>query len=101
MPQPSALDRFLDLLRTAVADGTLVKFTLGKYRGIDPTLRNLFVRPVALKTGPHLAFLWRHATRDVTKNHLPGAALVALEPLLGHDFLDAHLFTFAPTASGS
>ena len=74
MPQPSALDRFLDLLRTAVADGTLVKFTLGKYRGIDPTLRNLFVRPVALKTGPHLAFLWRHATRDVTKNHLPGAA---------------------------
>ena len=98
MPQPSALDRVLDLLRTAVADGTLVKFTLGKYRGIDPTLRNLFVRPVALKTGPHLAFLWRHATRDVTKNHLPGAALVALEPLLGHDFLDAHLFTTAQNA---
>jgi len=98
MPQPSALDRFLDLLRTAVADGTLVKFTLGKYRGIDPTLRNLFVRPVALKTGPHLAFLWRHATRDVTKNHLPGAALVALEPLLDHDFLDAHLFTTAQNA---
>jgi hypothetical protein len=93
MPPPSARDRFLELLRAAVHDGALVKLTLGKYRGADPTLRNLFVRPVALKSGPQLALLWRHATRDITKN-LPGAeALTALAPLVGGDFLDAHLFT--------
>ena len=90
---PPARDRFLDLLRTAVRAGTLVKLTLGKYRGADASLKNLFVRPVALKSGPHLAFLWRHATRDITKNHAPEAALRELEPLLGADFLDAHLFT--------
>lgn len=98
MPQPSARDRFLDLLRTAVGDGILVKLTLGKYRGPDASLKNLFVRPVELKSGPHLVFLWRHATRDVTKNHLPTAALAALEPLLGADFLDAHLFTTTQNA---
>lgn len=98
MPPPPARDRFLDLLRTAVAEGTLVKLTLGKPRGADPTLHNLFVRPVALKAGPHLAFLWRHATRDVTKNLPPAEALAQLDRLIGTDFLDAHLFTTAQNA---
>jgi SAM-dependent methyltransferase len=93
-----ARDRFLDLLRTAVDAGTLVKLTLGKPRGSDPSLRNLFVRPVALKAGPHLAFLWRHAARDVTKNLPPDEAVALLERLLGSDFLDAHLFTTAQNA---
>lgn len=88
-----ARDRFVSLLRTALREGTLTKLTLGKPRGADPTLQNLFVRPVALKSGPHLAFVWRHATRDVTKNHPPAEALTHLEGLIGGDFLDAHLFT--------
>lgn len=76
----------------------MVKLTLGKYRGPDASLKNLYVRPVTLKAGPHLTFLWRHATRDVTKNLPPADALAQLEPLLGRDFLDAHLFTATTTA---
>jgi hypothetical protein len=93
MPTPSARDRFLELLGAAVREGTLTKLTLGKYRGTDATLKNLFVRPVALKAGPHLSFVWRHQTRDVTKNHPVPDALALLESLIGRDFLDAHLFT--------
>lgn len=92
MPQPSARDRFLRLLRPAIRDGAFAKLTLGKHRGADASLTNLFVRPVNLKSGPHLAFVWRHATRDVTKNLSPSEALTVLEPLIGGDFLDAHLF---------
>jgi SAM-dependent methyltransferase len=98
MPPPSARDRFLALLGAAVHDGTLVKLTLGKHRGADATLKNLFVRPVTLKHGPHLALVWRHATRDVTKNLLPAEALGQLAALVGGDFLDAHLFTNTQTA---
>ena len=97
MPAP-ARDRFLALLRTGAGDGTLVKLTLGKHRGADATLQNLLVRPVTLKSGAHLAFVWRHATRDITKNHPPAEALALLEPLIGADFLDAHLFTASQTA---
>jgi hypothetical protein len=93
MPQPSARDRLIVLLRHALQDGTLLKLTLGKSRGTDPSLQNLFVRPVALKTGPHLAFVWRHATRDVTKNYPVAEAAAVVEPLIGAEFLDAHLFT--------
>ena len=102
MSQPTALDRFLPLLRSALTDGTLVKLTLGKpaptLARTDPTLQNVFVRPVALKTGPSLTFVWRHATRDVTKNHSPAEALALIEAALGRDFLDAHLFTVTHTA---
>lgn len=94
----SARDRFIELLRATVHGGRLVKLTLGKHRGPDATLQNLFVRPVTLKSGPQFAFVWRHATRDVTKNHAPAAALREIEPLIGSQFLDAHLFTTAQTA---
>jgi SAM-dependent methyltransferase len=83
---------FLQLLRDSVAAGTLLKLTLGRYRGADATLHNLYVRPVTLRAGPRLSFLWRHATRDVTKNHPPAEALALLAPLIGGDFGSAHLF---------
>jgi hypothetical protein len=96
--KPPGRDQFSALLRDAVEGGTLEKLTLGKPAGKDPTLRNLFVRPVALKSGPRLAFVWRHETRDITKNHTAGEALALLETLIGADFLDAHLFTAAQSA---
>lgn len=94
----SARVRFLALVATAVSDGTLVKLTLGKHRGADATLENVFVRPVALKSGRQLSLVWRHATRDITKNHAPVEALALIESLVGKDFLDAHLFTTSQNA---
>jgi len=93
-----ARDRFFELLTAAIHDGTLAKLTLGKYRGDDATLRNLFVRPIALKAGPHLSLVWRHATRDLTQNLPPAEALEKLRGLIGQTFLDAHLFTAEQTA---
>jgi hypothetical protein len=95
-----ARERFIDLLRAATGDGTLVKLTLGKPHvgTAEPSLKNIFARPVTLKSGPHLSLVWRHATRDITKNFPPAEALAQLEPLIGTTFLDAHLFTPAQTA---
>jgi SAM-dependent methyltransferase len=91
--KPSGRDQFMVLLRDALLSGTVEKLTLGKPAGTDPTLVNLFVRPVSLKSGPRLAFVWHHKTKDVTKNHAADEALAILEPMIGADFLDAHLFT--------
>jgi SAM-dependent methyltransferase len=90
-------DEFLRLLAASVHDGTLVKLTLGKPRGTEPSLENLFVRPVALRGATHYSFLWRHATNDVTKNHPPEEALRQLGELIGTGFHSAHLFTPART----
>ncbi len=100
MSQPSARERLFSLLRDSLADGTVVKFTLGKPAPTrtDATLQNVFVRPVALKSGPHLTFVFRHTTRDVTKNYAPAEGLATIESLLGLEFLDAHLITSTNTA---
>ncbi|MBC8010978.1 MAG: SAM-dependent methyltransferase [Burkholderiales bacterium] len=99
-PAPSALARFHALLHEALTGGTLVKLTLGKPRpdAADPTLRNVFARPVELKAGPHVCLVYRHATRDVTKNLAPADAATALAALLAETFFDAHLFTPLHTA---
>jgi SAM-dependent methyltransferase len=96
--KPSGREQFMALLGASVTDGTLEKLTLGKPSTEDPSLLNLFVRPVALKSGPRLAFVWRHARRDITKNHGAAEALGLLESLIGTEFLDAHLFTASQTA---
>lgn len=98
MVPATARDRFIELVTVAIRDGTLVKLTLGKPSGGDPELRNVFVRPVVLKAGPHLSFVWRYQTRDITKNLRPDEALPHLASLLGSPFLDAHLFTPLQTA---
>jgi SAM-dependent methyltransferase len=61
-------------------------------------LRNLFVRPVTLRGAPHYSFVWRHATRDITKNHTPADAVSQLEQIIGTGFHSAHLFTADRTA---
>ncbi len=84
---------FLNQLGTSVREGRFVRLTLGKPRGADPTLRNLFVKPVSLRATPHLSFVWRHERQDITKNHPLEEALTRLAELIGTEFHSAHLFT--------
>jgi len=93
MPVAPPRERFLELLRAAVMEGTLAKLTLGKPSGPDPTLRNLFARPVELRDGARVSLTWRHTTREVTRNLPPPEAADLLAGLLGKEFLDAHLFS--------
>lgn len=88
---------FLDALSASVAEEDFVRLTLGKPRGGDATLRNLYVRPVLLRDQPHLSFVWRHDRQDITKNHLPEDGLSELAALVGTDFHSAHLFTTTRT----
>lgn len=92
------VSEFLALLDAAVRDGSFVRLTLGKPRGgDDTTLQNVYVRPVRLKAGPHLSFLWRHDTRDLTKNVEPEDGVLEIGRLLGAIFHSAHLFLAART----
>ena len=58
---------FLHRLGESVTAGTFVKLTLGRYRGADATLRNLHVRPVTLRAGPHLRLSIRDNGHGLSK----------------------------------
>ena len=91
--ETTALPRFLELLQRSLAQGTFVKLVLGRYRGSDGSLQRLLVRRIVLRGVDHLSFVYRHATRDVTKNLPVDAAVAALCQAIETDFEHAHLLT--------
>src|SRR5437762_6163450 len=88
-------EQFFGALEESIAGGSFVRLTLAKPRGGDSDLKNLYVRPVALKKGARLSFLYRHKTRDVVKNHDAAEGLRLIRGLLGAEFGSGHLFTTA------
>jgi len=94
---PSAKEKWLADVRDAWRDGSFVKLTLGGSRDRDSELKSISARPVELKDGPRLSFVYRHTTRDVTKNWPIDEAMGLLEELVGAQFRHAHLFTTQAT----
>lgn len=88
------LQQFLNTFQTACAAGHFIKCTLSKPTPAAPEgLKNIYLRPVDLKKGPHIAFTYRFKTRDEVKNFTPPDAARQLEHLLGAVWLNAELFT--------
>jgi SAM-dependent methyltransferase len=79
-------------------DHTLVRLTLGGYRGTETGLKKLLVRPVILRSGPHLSFVHRYTARDLTRNFPPDEGCQQIESALEGGFRSAHLFTVDRTA---
>ena len=95
------LARFADLLRQAEANQRLQQLVLVAYQGGVPdidelgaNLQRVMVRPVVLRDQPHLSFLLRFPTKDITKNLSVPDALALLAAWFAHGaFRNAHLHT--------
>ena len=95
------LARFADLLRQAEASGRLQQLLLVAYQGgvhdideLGANLQRVMVRPVQLRDQPHLSFLLRFPTKDITKNLSVPDALALLAAWFAHGaFRNAHLHT--------
>ncbi len=90
----SPVSQFTDALKAAFNTGQLIKCTLSRpIPAATMDLKNVYLRPVELKKGRHVAFNFRYKTRDEVKNFPLPEALSQLTALLGTDFLNADLFT--------
>ncbi|MCA1635076.1 MAG: SAM-dependent methyltransferase [Acidobacteria bacterium] len=87
------LEEFINSLETSLENDAFVKLTLAKYKGVEPGLKNVYVRPVELKGEERLSFLRRYKTKDVVENHTFAEAVAIVRDLLGGEFLSGHLFT--------
>ena len=89
-----AREQFSALLREAVRGGTFIRLTLSKNTGGDSTLKTVTVRPVQLKGEAKLSFVYRHQTRDITKNESPADGIALIEEnTAGAVFKNVHLQT--------
>ena len=89
----TAVDRFIRLLETSLLDGQFVKLLLSKPSGDDTSLERLTVREVLLRGERALSFLWKHQTKDITKNHGLAEGVTEISAMLGTQFQNAHLLT--------
>ncbi len=85
--------QFLNQVKSSFLSGTLIRITLSKSRDKTTDLKNIYVRPVKIKSELHLNFLYRYPNKDETKNYLLDEALSSFDKYLGADFLEANLFT--------
>ena len=75
-----------------------MKLTVNRPRGAAGDLKSVFLRPVQLKAGFRLAFTYRHATKDLFKNHPTEEAITELCGLLKDSFRCSTLYTTEQTA---
>ena len=83
----------LQNLEDSLQKQTLIKVTLGNKREKTAELKNVFIKPVASKTGLKLSFVNRYPTKDITKNFDLKESIILIEKMLGHEFLNADIFT--------
>jgi SAM-dependent methyltransferase len=97
MPEP--LDAVLTELRGLLLDPALRRAVAsGRRRGQTPSVTRAEVRPVALKTGPHLQTVTDDGTRPFTRNAASGAeAAAAVDALLAEPFGNWHVETDTAT----
>jgi SAM-dependent methyltransferase len=84
---------FLTRVNAAAEKQQLIKLTVSSKRNKAAELCNVFVRPVMLKNKTSLSFVFRHHTKDITKNHSIEEGMGIIEQLMQDDFLNASLFT--------
>lgn len=90
---PDARAQFLALLADALQAGTLAKLVLARHVGADQTLQRIIAKPVVVKGQPCLSLVYRHQTRDITRNLPMEQAQALVAELLPESFRNAHLFT--------
>lgn len=89
---PDARTQFLDQLSVALHGNTLVKLVLARPVGSDPTLQRIIAKPLQVKGQPCLSLVYRHQTRDITRNLPLDEAQALVAELLPEGFRNAHLF---------
>ena len=89
----SHTETFLSKVSECLSSNHLIKLTLSNKRDKNNELKNVFVKPVLLKTGLHFSFVYRYPTKDITKNYTQTESISLLRGMIGVDFLKADLFS--------
>src|SRR3990170_518854 len=84
---------FLEIFKDSLEQNTFVKLTLGKYRGSEAGLENVYAEPVKIGDEIMLMFRFKYKTKDIFKNHSFEDALSNVEMHLGKEFLFGALYT--------
>jgi hypothetical protein len=84
---------FFDKLKHTILSKSLIKLVLSSQRDHSSGLKSIIITIVEIKKGSRLNFVYRHKTKDVTKNYDVEEALAHIKKSLEDDFFNADLFS--------
>ncbi len=89
----SKINEFINQLDKSVIAGSFIKLTLSNKKDLTSDLNNVYVKPVMIKDQQMLSFIFRHKTKDITKNFDLNAAKEEIERLIVTVFNQGFLAT--------
>jgi hypothetical protein len=84
---------FFELLSGSIKEQGFIKLTLSDRRDKSNELKNVFVKPVEIKSALMLRFVYRYPTKDLTHNYKADEGLALIKKHIEQDFSKADLFT--------
>ncbi|MEI6753462.1 MAG: SAM-dependent methyltransferase [Paludibacter sp.] len=87
------INKFIEKLQLFIENKELIKLTLAGKRDQTSDLKKLIITTVELKRGYCLNFVFRHNTKDITKNYEIAEGIGLVTNALENDFLNAELFS--------
>jgi len=90
---PDHRAQFLSLLDTSLSQNSFIKLVLAKYVGAEAELQRIIIKLTTIKDLPHLSFVYRYKTRDITKNFPLAEGVEVIAGLLPESFKNAHLLS--------
>jgi SAM-dependent methyltransferase len=97
--QNSQTKIFFEKLESFIEKKELIKLTLTGKREKTSDLKKLIITAVELKKGYCLNFVYRHNTKDITKNYEIAEGIQLISKALENDFVNAELFAKNENAS--
>jgi hypothetical protein len=89
---PSQKDIYIEKLTNTINSRELIKVTLISKRKKLSDLKTIIITAVELKKGYSLNFIYRHNTKDITKNYPISEGIALISKALDDDFFNADIF---------
>ncbi len=91
--QSSQISQFFQKLQSFVEAKQLIKLTLTAKKVKSSDLKKVIISPVEIRKGYCLNFVFRHDTKDITKNYDILEGIQLIYKLLENDFYNAEVFS--------
>lgn len=93
METSANIKEFVNRFEQSVAQGNFIKLTLSNKRSPSSDLNNVYVKPVLIREQLMLSFVYRHKTKDITRNFELNDASVEIRRLMVESFLQGLVAT--------
>ncbi|MDA3780275.1 MAG: SAM-dependent methyltransferase [Bacteroidales bacterium] len=87
------LKEFVNFLDSSIENKNFIKLTISKKRNKNNEVKNVFAKPIEIKIGFRISFVYRYQTKDITKNYSIEESISIIKNLLETEFFQADLFT--------